>query len=245
MKRGWLFVGALLSVAALADTTVPASLGWSQRVELTPSVSGVIETVVAQPGQRVAAGALLLRLNPTIFLAKKAEAQAERDRLAAEARDAATDLSRAKELYARTVSSTTELEAVQLRHARVAAQLAAAEARLSVANRRLSETELRAPFPARILERRAEPGMAVAARCQPPVLLVLAHADERTVSAVIPPAQAARIQPGGRLSVELDGKSIPAAVRSVTALADGRYRLETVIATARLPGETEVELRLQ
>lgn len=243
MKR-WMIATGVLFATTVSAADLPASLSWSQRVELAPTVSGVVETVLVEAGQRVAAGTVLLRLNPTLYQARLAEAEAERNRMRAEAQDADTDLARAKELYARTVSSTTELAAVQLRHARVTAQLAAAEARLAVAARQLAETEIRAPFAARVLERRAEPGMAAPANCQPPVLLVLAHAEQRSVNATVSAAQAAGLQPGDALTVMIAGKAEAARVRAVTALSDGSYRLESAVSSVRLPGETGVSVRL-
>lgn len=245
MRSFFVITGVVCSAMAWAgEVVLPATLNWSQRVELAPSVSGVVEAVLVEAGQTVAAGAPLLRLNATLYQARRAEAEAERDRLAAEALDAEADLKRARELYARTVSSTTELEAVQLRRARTAAALAGAEARLAAATRQLLETEIRAPFAARVLERRAQLGLAAPANCQPPVLLVIAHADERIASAAISPEQAARIQFGDKLTVEIDGKSANASVRAVTAMADGSYRLEVAIATLRLPGQGGLSIRL-
>jgi RND family efflux transporter MFP subunit len=224
---------------------LPASLTWSQRVELAPSVSGVVESVWVEAGQTVAAGALLLRLNPALYQARSQEAQAERDRLAVESQDAEADFNRAKELYARTVSSTTEFDAARLRHARVTQALAGAEARLAAANRQLSETEIRAPFAARVLERRAEPGMAAPANCQPPVLLVIARADERIARATVSAGQAARIHWGDRLTVDVDGKPMAATVRGLTALPDGAYRVDAALQTTLLPGQGAISMRLR
>ncbi|NTV95356.1 MAG: biotin/lipoyl-binding protein, partial [Thiobacillus sp.] len=118
-----------------ADLT--AQLEWSQRVAIAIPLTGVVETVNVQPGQRVDKGAALLSLNQTVFKAGLMEARADIERLTQEKADAQRELDRANELYARTVSSTTELDAAKLRHARAAALLAAAEARVEKARRLL------------------------------------------------------------------------------------------------------------
>jgi len=133
-----------LLAAALLLMTLPvqaaelaAQLEWYERVELSTPVSGVVVRVTVEPGQSVRKGTLLLSLDPTLFKAGLAEAQADSTRLGEEQADAKKELGRANELYARTVSSTTELDASKLRDAKAAAQVAAAQARVTKARRLL------------------------------------------------------------------------------------------------------------
>ena len=219
----------LLPTGVALATDLPAQLDWSQRVEVSSSVSGVIETVNVQPGQRIPKGTPLLSLNQTVPKANLMEARADADRFGQEAADARRDLDRASELYARTVSSTTELDAAKLRHARANALLTAAEARLEKARRLLDESEPRAPFDAVVLDRRAEPGMVVASQCQPPLLLILARADEILARANLAANLAAAIKPGAPASVSVDGKSIAGKVAAVRAKDDGRYQVEVAV----------------
>lgn len=95
-----------------------ATLDWSGKVALTLSVSGVLDRVDARPGQHVRKGAPLAALEATLFKAGVAEARAEMDRLGGEAAEATRELERAQELYARTVTPTSEFDAAKLRHAR-------------------------------------------------------------------------------------------------------------------------------
>lgn len=219
-------LASLLLSGAAGAADLNGVLGWSERVDLSLSVSGVIDQVTAHPGQKVQAGDLLLTLNPTLFKARVAEARAEAERMTEEEAEAKRDVDRAKELYARTVSSTTELDAAQLRHARARTGLEAAQARLEMARRLLAESELRAPFPAVILDSRARPGMAVAAQCQPPVLLSLARADRLSASAPIPAELAAQVSPGMTMQVLADGRSHGGEVTALRYLDEGGYRLE-------------------
>lgn len=235
-----------LFTAPASAAELPAQLDWSQRLEIAVPVSGVVDTVNVQPGQRVQKDAVLLSLNPTVFKASLMEARADTDRLGQEAADAQRELDRANELYARTVSSTTELDAAKLRHARAAALLAGAEARVEKARRQLDESAPRAPFDALVLDRAAEPGLAVAGQCQPPVLLVLARADEIIARAALSAGQAAALKPGAKAGVSVGGKSVAGRIAAVRAKADGHYQLDVAIprgqglvagmaATIRLP----------
>lgn len=230
-----------LLAAALLLTTLPvgaadlvAQLDWYQRVELSTPVSGVVASVNVQPGQTVRQGELLLRLDPTLFKANLAEAQADLARLGQEEADARKELGRANELYARTVTSTTELDAAKLRQARATGLVAAAQARVDKARRLLDESEIHAPFDALILDRQAEPGLAVAAQNQPPSLISVARADEIIARASLTAGQAGGLKPGGRLAVRTGGQTLTGHIVAIRAKADSRYQLDVAIPRGRL-----------
>lgn len=232
------FVALCLFAATASAADLTAQLTWSQQVDISVPVSGVVEAVLVQPGQRVAKGTPLLRLNQTVFKANLMEARAELDRLNQEWIDAQRELERANELYARTVSSTTELDAARLRHASTQARLAMAEARMEKARRHLDESEPRAPYDALVLDRFAEPGMTVAAHCQPATLLQLARADELVARASVAPEQLARLRLDEPANVMLAGNAAPARIVALRSRADGRYQLDVALprADGLLPG---------
>jgi len=149
------------------------SLWAAERVELTTRVSGVVEEVLVKPGQRVKKGAVLLRLNKTVLQARLDEAMAEQARADADEADARRELERAEELFNRTVSSTSELEAATLRHARAKAALSGANARQVIAQKNLADAELKAPFNGVVSLVPGGPGTVVTADCQPKPLVVL------------------------------------------------------------------------
>ncbi len=240
-----IFALALISSNALA-ADFPAVLDWSGRVVLAMPVSGVVESVTAYPGHTVKKDELLATLDPTLFKAGVLEAAAEAHRLTEDQADAKRDLDRVTELYARTVSATTELDAAKLRYARAQAGLEAAQARLEKARRQLAESELRAPFDAMVLARHAEPGLVAATPCQPNPIFTVARADEMLALATLDAGQASAIRLGRKTEVGVAGKSLRGVVRGLTSGADGHYTLEVVIprtgglmagqrATIRLP----------
>lgn len=151
-----------------------ASPLWAaEKVELTTRVSGVVVEVRVKPGQRVKKGAVLLRLDKTVLQARLDEATAEQVRAQADEADAKRELERAQELFDRTVSSTSELEAATLRHTRAQAALAGANARLVIAKKNLSDADLKAPFDGVVSAVPGRPGTVVAADCQPKPLIIL------------------------------------------------------------------------
>ena len=145
------------------------------KVELTTRVSGVVESVLVKPGQRVKKGAVLLRLDRTILQARLEEATADHARAQADEADAKREQGRAQELYDRTVSSTSELEAAELRYARAQAALSAAQARRVIAQKNLADAELKAPFDGVVSAIPGGAGTVVVADCQPKPLIVLSR----------------------------------------------------------------------
>jgi RND family efflux transporter MFP subunit len=160
----------VLQVLVLCLVSIPA---WSAgKVELTTRVPGVVEEVKVHAGQRVKKGDALVRLNSVVFEARVREAQADVDRGQVDEEDAKKDLDRGEELYKRTVTSTTELDAARLKFARAKASLEAARARLTIAQKDLADSVLRAPFNGVVVERLAEPGL-VTTECQSRTLIIL------------------------------------------------------------------------
>ena len=169
----------MAAVALAGLSLVGASPLWAaDKVELTTRVSGVVETVLVKPGQSVKKGAVLLRLDKTVLQARLEEAQAEQMRAQADEAEAKREQGRAQELYDRTVSSTSELEAAQLRYARAQAALSAAQARRVIAQKNLADAELKAPFGGVVDAVPGGPGTVVAADCQPKPLIILSP-DQR------------------------------------------------------------------
>jgi RND family efflux transporter MFP subunit len=163
---------AAMALAGLSLMGV-SPLAAADTVELTTRVSGVVETVLVKSGQRVKKGAVLLRLGKTVLQARLDEATAEHARAQADEADAKRELGRAQELFNRTVSSTSELDAATLRYARAQAVLAAAAARRVIAQKNLDDAELKAPFDGVVSAVPGGPGTVVAADCQPKTLIVL------------------------------------------------------------------------
>lgn len=237
----------LLALAApLQAADHAAALDWSGRVSLTLSVSGVLDQVPARAGQVVKKGELLASLEPTLFKAAVAENRADLDRLTEEHADAKRDLERVQELYNRTVSATTELDAAKLRFARAQAGLAATQARLERARRLLAESELRAPFDAVVLSRHGEPGLVITSQCQPAAVFSVARADELIARAQVDGNQAASVKLGADTEVLAAGKTLKGRVVGLVAQTEGRYAIEVAVprregllagqpATIRLP----------
>jgi len=188
----WMATCLVAPVVQAAE--VPAVLQWSQRVELSTPVSGVVQAVNVAAGERVKKGQLLLQLDDRVYAGREEEAAAAVARQQEEASEAQRDLQRVQELYDRSVISTSELDQAKLHQARTAARLKEARARHKQAAKNRADSVLRAPFDALVVARLAEPGQAVAAGLQPQTLLVVAKAGEMMARAQISEGQIANLK---------------------------------------------------
>lgn len=234
----WLSAGLLSPGLAFA---ADATLAWAQRVELSMPVPGVVAQAPAQPGERVKAGAVLAALDQAPYGAELAAADAAATRRRLERDEAKRDHDQSKELHARTVLSTVDYENAKLKFERAEADLREARALLERARYRHRVSTLRAPFHAVVLTRSVEVGMAVSADLKPPVLFVVASADQMLAVTRVSPEKAAALAPGRAVKVEVAGRSVEGRIQAVRCEGekDG-CAVETVFASSGLalrPGQ--------
>ena len=86
MSKWIVLVAAAFLPQALWAADVPATLQWSQRVELTTPVSGIVKAVSVDVGDTVKKGQVLLTLDSTTFRAMVAGDQSEITRYQAKRR---------------------------------------------------------------------------------------------------------------------------------------------------------------
>ncbi len=213
--RGWgLVVLGLMNAAALAGEA-DAVVQWAGRVELSLPVSGVIEQVNVNAGERVAKDQVLLALDATPFTnaLRAAEARATRAKIARD--EAARDSKQAKELFDRTVLSTVDLENARMKHSRAEAVYQEARAALDQAAYQLKVSAVRAPYDAWVLSRQAQPGQTVSADIKPPTLLVLVSAVEYLAVLRLSPERLGNLKVGQAVEVTVADKKYPGQIRSI------------------------------
>jgi membrane fusion protein, multidrug efflux system len=118
-----------------------------QSIEVVALASGRVSEIGFEPGQRVAAGDVLLKLDDEIERADLAQAEAS-------LREAALSLERAETLRGQNAVSQSALDEAQTRRA-------TAEANLDRAKRRLADRTVRAPFDGIVGLRRVDAGARV------------------------------------------------------------------------------------
>ena len=225
-NRPWWAAAALWAAAAAAAAApLQGVLDWPRRLVLSTPVSGVVAEVKVQPGQRVAKGGLLLRLDNRALRARLERARAAlapAERRYAEAR---RELERNQELYDQGLLAEHELETARIAHDEAKAARAAARAQEVEAAQALEYSALRAPFAAWVLRRLAEPGQTVVSRLQAVPLLELAEAGAMLARVEVDLATARALRPGAAATVEVDGRRYAGRVHSVALEPSetGRY----------------------
>ena len=210
---------ALITVVLFPDmvwaTDIQATLQWSQRVELSTPVSGVVQSVKVEIGDHVKKGQVLLSLDSGSYRAKVSESQSEITRLSAEVDNAKRELDRVQGLYERTVVSTTDLDQAKLRWVNSQSLLAEAHSRLRLNQKALEDSSIRAPFDAIVIQRLAEPGMSVAAGLQPQTLLTLAKSGEMIARSYLSSAQMDKLRSGQKAAVLVGGKRFDGSIKTL------------------------------
>lgn len=204
-----------------------------RRVEVGPDVSGRVVEVNADYNDRVEEDAVLAVIDPLPIEARRREARARLRSARASLRqalatrdDARRTLARYEPLAGTGAIAGRELDqaqnAVAQAEASVAnarAQIELAEASLESIDTELERTSIRSPIDGVVLERRVEPGQAVAASFQPPVLFVLAEDLTRMeLRLAVDEADIGRVRQGQSATFDVDAypaRTFEAEVRSV------------------------------
>jgi HlyD family secretion protein len=233
--------GVALRLTVFAPAAVPvraARVGWGRveetvansragtvkarrRAQLSPEIGGRVIAVPHREGERVAAGEVVLRLDPSVYEARLAlarrevaAAEAGRSQACLGAQRAARERDRLARLAAQGIVSPDAFDAATTSAATSAAACVAARAgveqgraSVDVAQRQLNQTVLRAPFPGVVASVATEVGEFTTP--SPPGLPIPAIIDildpaSLYVSAPMDEVDSARIQAGQPARVTLD-----------------------------------------
>ncbi|WP_019625034.1 efflux RND transporter periplasmic adaptor subunit [Thioalkalivibrio sp. ALJT] len=209
---------ALLALAAppvLAADGFDAHLDWGERYRITAPVAGRIEAVKVQPGERVAAEAVLFRLDTRRTEADLRAAGAAIERLQMELAEAERERDKAEDLYDQTLIAARELELARIEYATVAARLAEARARRDRVRADLEDAVIRAPAAGRVVRIDANAGQFVNPALMPPVLAILGTRDPMQARARVAAATAASLEPGDAVTVVVAEQRLPGRIARV------------------------------
>jgi RND family efflux transporter MFP subunit len=192
---------AVVRTGGIGEVTVPAAVQARQRAALSARIPASVIELPYQEGQRVNAGAVVVRLDAAAVQA--AVAAAEAGVKAAEA-----DLARTEALLAKGAATPRELEEQTARAAGARAQLAGARDNLSY-------SVLRAPFTGRVATRRVNLGDVVNSGMP---LIEIEGQGGLELRATAEPEIAASLGPGSKVKAIVDGQPGPLSA-SVSAVA--------------------------
>jgi RND family efflux transporter MFP subunit len=204
--QGMLTIVCLLGLSPAFALEVSAELDWAKRVELSTPVKGVIQTIMVQPGQRVAEKEILLQLDQRGFKSQVEGLKAQVAHFKAELAEARREQDRAMELYDRTVLSDHELQVAKNNLIAAEANYQKGRAALVQAELDLEYSSIRAPYDAVVLSRLAEVGQTVVPDLQPVSLLVLADAHHMLAKGRMKASEITQVSIGKEAFVEIDNR---------------------------------------
>lgn len=152
MVRLCLFLPLLLLSGGLQALELNGFTRFGDEVKLNVGTAGVVKKILVKPGQRVAIGDVLLRLDDRLHRARLARARAQAERLKPNVDTAELELERAQELYDRDSLSSVALQQAEGRLAEARGAWQAALAEQEIAEYELERTKLHAPLAGRVLE---------------------------------------------------------------------------------------------
>ncbi len=200
---------------------------------LAAEVAGRVTEIVRDEGSEVAAGEVILTIDPERRRLEVADARARLAQTRAAAAEAGREAERIQALFDRGVASKARLEQVQTELALAGSREDAARAQLGVAARALADAEVRAPFAGVLAERMVSLGEFL----QPgKVLFQLVGMDPLDVEFHLPEADASRVARGQSVSVEVapwPEEVFHATVRFVGPTIDPQTH--TLLVRAELP----------
>lgn len=172
------------------------------KTQLPALVGGRVETVNVRPGDPVREGDVLVRIDEENLRLQLSQARNTAEATRASLAQAESQLERTMALSQRGVTSSSSLEQSQSTVEAQRAQLAAQESQVEAAEIALRNATVTAPFDGVIASRSVEPNQYINVGTP---LLTLVDPAEMEMQAMAPVGSGARIAPGQKVLIDVDG----------------------------------------
>jgi RND family efflux transporter MFP subunit len=202
--------------------------------EIGSEVPGRIVEVLVDVGDTVAEGAPLFRIDPGPYRMALAEAEAGLALARAESANAQEEAARLRTLLEQNAASQQRYDQLRTRAEVARAQVAQGEARVAKARRDLAQTEVRAPYPGSVVERRAHEGAMAGAG----PILVLQESGALEAILAVPEATPVPVRVGDPVRLWVEGLADPldATIERVSGRVDPGTRTYEVRGGVADPG---------
>jgi membrane fusion protein (multidrug efflux system) len=182
-----------------------ASLDPDKRADILARVSGIVERIIAEEGDRVAKGQALLTIEDDEYRHRATMARVDLEKQQAR-------LARAQQIFEQGLSSAEEFDTIRT-------DTASAEAALELAELELSYTRVEAPFAGQVVRRFVDPGQTVSNGTQ---LYTLVDMHRLLARVFIPAREFRNIRPDQpvQLVVSSTGDRLSGRIDLVNPLVD-------------------------
>ena len=179
-----------------------------QTIEVKSKASGEIIGVLAETGDLVRRGGMLVRVDPRVPSNGLMQAEADIEVAEASLTNAESQLRRAEALYETQSIAEQEFEAARLSRANANAQLVRAQRVLEDAKLAFEDTEVRAPATGIVLERNIEVGTVIASATGNvsggTVLMKMANLDTVQIRTLVDETDIGKVNPGLEVTITVD-----------------------------------------
>lgn len=202
--------------AVAEQISLPGTVRGADTALLTARAGGRVTRVAVEAGDKVAANALLVEVDPADARAALADAEAKLTSADADWQQAAADDKRYAALLAQEAVTKREYELVRHRLDTARAARAAAQQGVAAARERVGYAVVRAPFAGVVADRRIDAGDVV----PPGAPLLTIAGGRREVRVYAGEDVFAQLTPATPAAITVGGKTLPAKITQLVAAAD-------------------------
>lgn len=185
---------------------VSGTLKASQMAMVKARVAGELMDLVVREGDKVQAGQVIARIDPTEFQARERQAKQQADAALAQVEIAQKQFDNNQALVAQGFISQTALQNSMATLNGAKATHLAAMAALDVTRKALADTTLRSPISGQVAQRLAQPGERVALDGRVVEVVNLAQLE---LEVALPAADASLVRPGMKAQMKIEGLEDP------------------------------------
>jgi HlyD family secretion protein len=213
--------GTIERIVVASGTIEPEHL-----VEVRSKVSGIIQRLHVDAGDRVVAGQVIAEIDRETLEAAVREARAVVHEAEVERDHAAVELQRREKLFRRGIESKDVLDRVRADHAGAEARLERARATLQRLEEELGYATIAAPIDGLVLQRDLNVGAAVASVASVTggtVLMTIADTSQMHLLGVVDENEIARVRVGMGARIRTEAytdRTFPGRVRKIASIGD-------------------------
>ncbi|MGB3027676.1 efflux RND transporter periplasmic adaptor subunit [Paradevosia shaoguanensis] len=214
---------------------VTGTLAPERRADITPQVSGKLQTVNVRPGESVLAGQVIAQIDIRDLRLALNQQVANLNATKAQLTLARTQLDNAQALFDRGTGSKANLDSAQANVNALSAQTDALQTQVDTAERAIQNASITAPFAGIIASRSAEPGQSVTSGSP---LVTLVDLSVMEVQAIAPLSDSASLKEGQRATLTVEGipqQTFEASVDRISPVAIENTRSTPVFLTLKNP----------